>query len=157
MLRVRGLIFTALVPVAIAFFVPRWMDRCVPRWYAGWLMIAPGIGIYLLCLARFLAAGGTPAIFFTRPLRFLIGEEPRAFVADGLYRFSRNPMYVGVLMTVFGQAILFASARLAVYGLVLCGCFHAVVVWLEEPHLRRQSGEPYLQYCRTVPRWVKLF
>lgn len=120
------------------------------------MLIAPGMAIYLLCLVRFLAAGGTPAIFFTRPLRILIGEEPRAFVADGLYRFSRNPMYAGVLMAVFGQAIWFASERLAVYGLVLFGCFHAVVVWVEEPHLRKQNGEPYLRYCRTVPRWVKL-
>ncbi len=155
MLWVRGLIFTALVPAVIAWYVPRRIDPCVRRWDAGWLLIAPGILIYLMCLIRFLSAGGTPAIFFTRPLRFLIGQEPRALVADGLYRFSRNPMYVGVVLAVFGQAILYASPRLALYGVFLCACFHAVIVLIEEPHLRRQNGEPYLRYCRTVPRWIR--
>ncbi len=77
------------------------------RWQAGWFLIVPGALIYLSCLIRFLLAGGTPAIFFTRPLRFLIGEEPKALVADGLYRYTRNPMYVGVLLAVIGQAILY--------------------------------------------------
>lgn len=156
MLWVRGLVFTALVPAVIAFFVPRWIDPCIRRWDAGWVLIVPGTLIYLACLLRFLAAGGTPAIFFTRHLRFLIGEEPRALIATGLYKFSRNPMYVGVVMAVFGQAVLFASARLAVYGVVLFGCFHAVVVLIEEPHLRRQNGEAYGRYCAAVPRWIGL-
>lgn len=150
---VRGLIFTALVPAVIAFAVPRWIDPCVWRWNAGWFLITPGIAIYALCLMRFLAAGGTPAIFFTGRLRSLLGEEPRALVSDGLYRFSRNPMYVGVLLCVFGQAILFESRTLIVYGFVLFLCFHVVVVFFEEPHLRKQNGEPYERYCRAVPRW----
>jgi protein-S-isoprenylcysteine O-methyltransferase Ste14 len=63
-------------------------------------------------------------------------------------------MYVGVLLAVFGQAILFASLRVAVYGVILFGCFHAAVVFLEEPHLLKQNGEPYAAYCRRVPRWL---
>lgn len=154
MLWVRGLIFTALVPVVVGFFIPHWIDPRVRRWDAGWFLIVPGVLIYALCLIRFLAAGGTPAIFFTRHLRFLIGEEPHALVSTGLYRFSRNPMYVGVLLAVFGQAILLGSLRLTVYGLFLLVCFHAVVVLVEEPHLIKQSGESYEQYCREVPRWI---
>lgn len=154
MLWVRGLIFTALVPGVIAFVVPRWIDPCVRRWDAGWLLIAPGIAICLLCLIRFLSAGGTPAIFFTRRLRFFIGEEPRALVSSGLYRYSRNPMYVGVLMCVFGEGILFASIRLAVYGLALFVFFHFVVVLIEEPHLSKQHGRAFREYCKTVHRWI---
>ena len=153
MLWVRGLVFTALVPVVIAYFVPRWIDPCVRRSDFGWLLVVPGVLIYFLCLVRFCASGGTPAIFFTRHLRLLIGEEPRALVSGGLYRFSRNPMYVGVLLCVFGQAVLFASRRLTIYGFVLFFCFHVVVVFIEEPHLLKQNGEPYRLYCRSVPRW----
>ena len=153
MLWVRGLIFTALVPVVVAYFVPRWIDPCVRVWDFGWVLIVTGVLIYTLCLFRFLASGGTPAIFFARHLRFLIGEEPRALVSSGLYQFSRNPMYLGVLLCVLGQAVLFASLRLALYGFVLFFCFHAVVVFVEEPHLLKQNGEPYRRYCRSVPRW----
>ncbi len=146
MLWLRGLIFTALVPVVIAYFLPRWVGYHPAVRFAGWFLIAPGILIYTLCLIRFLAAGGTPAIFFTRPLRFLIGETPNALVAEGLYRYSRNPMYVGVLLTIFGQGLVS-------YGLIVWICFHTVVVFLEEPQLRKQNGEPYDEYRRRVPRW----
>lgn len=160
MLWVRGLVFTVLVPAVVGFFLPSAVD---PRaqfrggfWNAGWLMVAAGTLIYALCLFRFLAAGGTPAIFFTRPLRFLIGEEPAGLVSGGLYRFSRNPMYVGVLLVVFGQAVLFASPPLASYGCAVFIVFHLVVVLVEEPHLRATRGSPYELYCRTVPRWLGL-
>jgi protein-S-isoprenylcysteine O-methyltransferase Ste14 len=89
-----------------------------------------------------------------RPLRVLIGEEPARLVSTGLYRFSRNPMYVGVLLVVFGQAALFASSILVRYGCALFLCFHLVVVLLEEPHLRATRGSSYEQFCRTVPRWL---
>src|SRR5436190_12804283 len=111
---IRGLIFTLLVPAVIGFFVPLWIDSGARRMGGigdvGWLLIVTGALIYLLCLMRFLASGGTPAIFFTRRLRSLLGEEPTSLVSDGLYRFSRNPMYVGVLMVIFGQAVLLASS-----------------------------------------------
>ncbi len=158
MLWIRGLIFTALVPATVGWFLPRALDPHAHRrggvWDAGWVLIAPGAIAYLLCLVRFLAAGGTPAIFFTRPLRFLIGEEPAALVAGSLYRYSRNPMYLGVLLAVFGQAVLFASPVLAAYGCGVFAVFHLVVLFLEEPHLRATRGCSYELYCRAVPRWV---
>ena len=61
MLWVRGLIFTAIVPVVIAYFLPRWLGYHATAWPAGWLLIVPGVLIYAVCLMRFLAAGGTPA------------------------------------------------------------------------------------------------
>jgi protein-S-isoprenylcysteine O-methyltransferase Ste14 len=155
---VRGLIFTALVPFVVAFYAPSRLARLAQAkgglWDLGWLPIAAGIAIYALCLLRFLAAGGTPAIFFTRPLRFLIGEEPRGLVLAGPYCFSRNPMYVGVLLVIFGQALIFASPRLAIYGFAVFACFHLVVVLIEEPHLRETRGESYASYIREVPRWL---
>jgi len=81
------------------------------------------------------------------PLSFLIGEAPAALVSEGLYRYSRNPMYVGVLLTIFGQGLV-------TYGLIVWICFHAVVVLFEEPQLRKQNGEPYDEYRRKVPRWL---
>ncbi len=160
MLWVRGLIFTVLVPAVIALVLPRAVDSGVQRrggvWDAGWLPIAAGTLIYALCLIRFLAAGGTPAIFFTRHLRFLIGEEPGGLVLEGLYRFSRNPMYVGVVLVIFGQAVLFGSPTVAVYGCAVFILFHIVVVFVEEPHLRATRGRSYELYCQAVPRWLGL-
>jgi protein-S-isoprenylcysteine O-methyltransferase Ste14 len=158
MLVIRGLIFTALVPFVVGAWVPSIVDplRRVQGggWNAGWALVAAGATMYALCLVRFLASGGTPAIFFTRPLRGLIGEEPHTLVQGWLYRLTRNPMYVGVLLAVFGQAIVFASRAAAVYGVALWLWFHLVIVLLEEPHLRELYGSAYDEYCRRVPRWL---
>jgi len=160
LLWLRGLVFTLLVPVVVGYYVPSTFlegrHQQPGMWQAGWVLVILGAATYLVCLTQFLAAGGTPAIFFTRPLRFLIGEEPAALVGQGIYRASRNPMYVGVLSAVFGQAILYRSWAVAEYGLFVWLCFHLVVVFLEEPHLRATRGDQYERYCRQTPRWLRL-
>jgi len=158
MLWLRGIVFTILVPAVVGLFIPSAIDpRAQLRggiWDAGWLLVAAGTLAYVLCLVRFLAAGGTPAIYFARSLRLLIGEEPAGLVSGGLYRFSRNPMYMAVLLVVFGQAVLFASPLLAAYGCAVFLFFHLTVVLAEEPHLRAIHGLSYDLYCRSVPRWL---
>ena len=158
MLWLRGLLFTLFVPGVVAIAGPAWIDpsrTLAGRWWgSGWVIVALGVSIYLVCLLRFLAAGGTPMIFFARPLRWLVGEEPRALVTRGLYRVSRNPMYLGVLTTIAGQAVVFASPRIASYLLMVAVTFHLVVVFIEEPHLRRVNGAAYEAYLRRVPRWL---
>ena len=72
----------------------------------------------------------------------------------GLYRYTRNPMYVGVLTVVVGWAVLFGATKLLIYGAVVATCFHSVVVFYEEPHLERVFGEEYVQYKRRVGRWL---
>jgi protein-S-isoprenylcysteine O-methyltransferase Ste14 len=155
---IRGVFFTVLVPGTIALYVPFLMaERLTPRggwWEAGWLVSGIGVVGYLWCFLGFLASGGTPAIFFTRPLRFLLGEEPGRLVQTGLYRVSRNPMYISVLLAIFGQAIRFGSRQVAVYGLLVWLGFHIVVVLLEEPHLSEERGPSYDEYRRRVPRWL---
>ena len=155
---IRGLIFTVLVPGTIAVYIPFQMtERLTPPgglWNAGWFVSAIGAIGYLLCFLHFLASGGTPAGFVTRPVRFLIGEEPPRLVQAGLYRVSRNPMYVSVLLVIFGQALRYRSTSIAEYGFFVWLGFHIVVVLLEEPHLREERGLSYEEYCRRVPRWI---
>lgn len=158
MLWLRGLIFTVLVPCVVGAYVPHVLagSRGLHGgwWQPGWYLIAAGTVVYAVCLLDFLRVGGTPAIFFSRPLKFALGEEPPKVVRARLYRVSRNPMYLGVVMAVFGQALIYASPQIAGYGVFLFLCFHLVVVMLEEPHLRRERGESYREYCRDVPRWL---
>jgi protein-S-isoprenylcysteine O-methyltransferase Ste14 len=158
---IRGIIFTVLVPGTIAVYIPlRMSERLTPRgglWDIGWLLIGAGTLGYLWCFLRFLMSGGTPAIFFTRPVKFLLGEEPGRLVQEGLYRYSRNPMYVSVLLVVFGQALRLPSWPIAEYGLFVALGFHLVVVAFEEPHLREERGPSYEEYCRHVPRWIGIW
>jgi protein-S-isoprenylcysteine O-methyltransferase Ste14 len=77
-------------------------------------------------------------------------------VTDGLYLYSRNPLYVAHVPVLLGWYV--ASGRLAV---LLCAgavaaLFHGSIVLREEPALRAQFGEDYVRYTATVARWIPL-
>ncbi|HTU45769.1 MAG TPA: isoprenylcysteine carboxylmethyltransferase family protein [Bryobacteraceae bacterium] len=158
MIWIRGVVFTLMVPCVIAGLIPQNIlgaAHLEPGWWrAGWLLLFAGVSLYAVCLLHFLVAHGTPAIFFARHLRFVLGEEPPALVRIGPYKFSRNPMYLAVLLVIFGQAILYASRPVAIYGACAFACFHLVVTLLEEPHLRAREGQAFDEYCRRVRRWI---
>ncbi len=106
---------------------------------------AVGVAVVLWCEWDFATFGrGTPF-----PL-----DAPKQLVARGLYRFVRNPMYVGVLLAILGQALWFESAATLWYAMAAALCFHLFVVFYEEPTLRHKFGEPYKQYAKAVPRWM---
>lgn len=108
-------------------------------------MVFVGLALYLACVLPFATLGrGTPA-----PV-----DAPVHLVVVGPYRFVRNPMYLAVLLVIFGQAIIASSAALALYGAAVFMAFVAVVLVYEEPTLRRQFGDQYRAYCARVPRWV---
>ncbi|HET9305991.1 MAG TPA: isoprenylcysteine carboxylmethyltransferase family protein, partial [Candidatus Sulfotelmatobacter sp.] len=69
----------------------------------------------------------------------------------------RNPMYIGVFLVLAGEAFLFRSLHLLEYMAFFCVIVELFVLYYEEPTLRRQFGESYEQYRRTVPRWIPKF
>jgi len=147
----KTLLFTVIVPGTVAGYVPLFVidsDRELwksPLAAIGWTLIVVGTGIYLVCAFDFSATGrGTPA-----PV-----DPPKKLVSGKLYRLTRNPMYVGVLSVVAGEAILFKSSAIAKYWLVVAIGFHLLVLIYEEPTLRGKFGESYREYCGRVPRWI---
>jgi protein-S-isoprenylcysteine O-methyltransferase Ste14 len=65
-------------------------------------------------------------------------------------------MYVAMLLVIFGQAIVFASRAVALYGVGAFLFFHVSVIRIEEPHLRAKQGAAWDDYARRVPRWLGL-
>jgi protein-S-isoprenylcysteine O-methyltransferase Ste14 len=117
------------------------------RW-AGLILIAAGLVVVLEAFARFAWVGlGTPA-----PV-----APTRTLVVSGFYRFVRNPMYIAVMALIFGQAILFGSWGVALYGVAVVAAFHTFVTLYEEPTLRATYGEAYDAYCAATPRWIPRF
>ena len=165
LLTLRAIVFTILIPGAIAGYLPYSISldssnevELGPLRYCGLLVMAVGILFYAASAYFFvIKGGGTPAIWFTKPIRFIIGEEPKTLVFSGLYRFTRNPMYLGIVSTVLGEAIYFEKKALFLYALLLWLIFHFVIIIIEEPHLRRREGEMYEAYCKTVPRWLRFW
>jgi protein-S-isoprenylcysteine O-methyltransferase Ste14 len=108
-------------------------------------LIAAGTSALLWCIWDFGRKGqGTLA-----PV-----DPPTTLVVYGLYRYVRNPMYLGALMVLAGQAILFPSSALVAYVVVWFTFVHLFVVFYEERTLRRRFGAGYERYRQTVPRWI---
>jgi protein-S-isoprenylcysteine O-methyltransferase Ste14 len=61
---------------------------------------------------------------------------------------------MGVALVIIGQAVLFRSLHLLLYAAAMLCIAHIFVVFYEEPTLRRQFGEFYEEYVRSVPRWI---
>ena len=81
-------------------------------------------------------------------------DPPTRLVVVGLYRFVRNPMYVGVLGVVLGWSLVAGSPLLAIYAALLAVGFHLRVVLYEEPVLQRQFGDDWTRYRAGVNRWL---
>jgi protein-S-isoprenylcysteine O-methyltransferase Ste14 len=150
----KTLLFTVVVPGTVAVYVPWALRRnAVPvggaEEWAAISLIVVGIAIYLYTAfwGFALIGGGTPA-----PI-----APTKTLVVRGLHHYIRNPMYVGVLLIVGGQAWLFHSRSIATYLLCLGLGFHLFVLLYEEPTLRRQFGAEYERYCAAVPRWLPKF
>jgi protein-S-isoprenylcysteine O-methyltransferase Ste14 len=81
-------------------------------------------------------------------------DPPRELVVRGLYRYVRNPMYLGVSLIVLGEALLTGSRGLMVYWIIWFLVVNLFVRFYEEPTLRRQFGQSYERYAHAVGRWV---
>ena len=78
----------------------------------------------------------------------------RRLVAQGLYRYSRNPMSLGVFLLVLGEALITHSAHLMYYLQLVLAVQLVHVARSEKRWLCSGFGAQYEQYCNHVPRWL---
>lgn len=147
----RALFAFIALPGMVAFAIPAiWL------WQAGRLHSAHPLGLAVL------AAGTVGLLWCVRDF-YVRGKgtlapwsPPRKLVVVGLYRYSRNPMYVSVLLILLGWAAAFASSGVLVYAALIALAFHLRVVYGEEPFLARKHGAAWQAYVNQVPRWLGL-
>lgn len=143
-------LFTLIVPAVVAGVVPHLMappsqQAPASAVAAGWLLIGVGACGYLWCAVDFVRYGlGTPA-----PV-----AAPDHLVVRGLYQYTRNPMYVSVLLVILGQAALRWSAAVLLYGAFVLVAVSLFIRFYEEPTLTRKFGDAYVRYRQRVPRWL---
>jgi len=82
-------------------------------------------------------------------------DAPQHLVTSGPYRFSRNPMYIGVVTILAGWCTLWVSRALVIYTLLALVAFHLRVLLYEEPRAARQFGPQWQSYRKRVPRWLR--
>jgi len=122
--------------------------RPLPYWTvaqaAGGLLICAGLVPVVHSFVDFIRADGTPVP---------VASPPR-LVVSGPYRYVRNPIYVGFVVILAGEALLFGSLGLLGYTAVAWCVGAAAVRCYEEPILARKFGADYQDYRRAVRAWV---
>lgn len=147
----KNLLFTICIPGTVAVYIPLYITRgrsitSYPVLLSiGIVLLSAGAAIYLRTIWDFATAGrGTPL-----PI-----DAPKRLVVTGLYRYARNPMYIGVITFILGWAGVFNDGWLMLYALSVVIAVHLFVVFYEEPKLIQLFGEEYKSYQRSVGRWV---
>jgi protein-S-isoprenylcysteine O-methyltransferase Ste14 len=148
---------------SVAFFVltPGGVVGLVPWWLTGWrvrdpppgglplqalggVLLLGGLAVLVHAFGRFVAEGrGTPA-----PV-----APTERLVVGGLYRYVRNPMYLGVLAAIVGQGLLLGQLGLLAYAALVWVAVATFVQAYEEPTLHARYGAEYDAYRRAVPAW----
>jgi protein-S-isoprenylcysteine O-methyltransferase Ste14 len=138
------LLLTLAAMVALHRYAPVAQLIVAPYSHAGWLLVAAGVGIAAVAAGAFRRAG-TGIVPF---------DPATALVTEGLYRFTRNPMYLGMVMLLTGVAIALGSVGAFLPIPVFVGIIHAWFIVGEERFLEDTFGESYLAYKRSVRRWL---
>jgi|SRR5215469_7028594 len=137
--------FACLLPYALN----EWhFHQPLPYWavarVAGGLLICAGLVPLVQSFIEFINADGTP----------VPSAAPPRLVVRGSYRYVRNPIYVGFLVVLAGEALLFGSVGLVKYAAVAWCVSAAAVRLYEEPTLARKFGAEYQEYRRAVRAWI---
>jgi len=149
-----SLAFFVIAPGTILVLVPQWITQFhrQPAFFdADWLrtvgaaLIAAGLVPLIHSCAVFAFKGlGTPA-----PV-----APPKHLVVSGFYRYVRNPMYVGLVLALVGEALFFGNVRLIFWAAAFWLMTHLFVIGYEEPALTEQFGKQYETFRGNVPRWI---
>ena len=158
----KSVIFTLFVPGTVVGVIPTLLYFFLQLTiilagfrFIGILFLVTGGLFYLFSVFSFLKQGkGTPMIFFMEKTHKIFGKEPIKLVNSILYKFSRNPIYLGVIIFIFGLGLFLESGSILTWSIIALVIFHLVIVKLEEPHLREKYGAIYREYCKETPRWI---
>ena len=132
-----------------------WLDR-----YRHFPIDGAGAGAFQLALGAIAFVAGVwlfvwgLATFRREDTGIMLQQDATRVVASGPYRFTRNPMYVGLTSSYFGLALFFNAAWPIVFLPVVLIVLTIAVIVREERYMRAHFGQAYDAYCARVRRWL---
>jgi protein-S-isoprenylcysteine O-methyltransferase Ste14 len=158
---VRQQLFAIFVlPFTVLFAIPLFLFL-LSLWVGiPWMILYP-LNLFTLALGFALVAVGLAILYKTNQTFARVGKgtlapwaPPEHFVTVGLYQYVRNPMILGVLLTLIGVAILSGAILIFVWSIGFWVMNHIWFIHWEEPDLERRFGDEYHRYKENVPRWI---
>jgi protein-S-isoprenylcysteine O-methyltransferase Ste14 len=154
MLSLKSALATIVVPGTACLVVPYYILTAVHTPLTAPVSILQIIALFVAGLGLYMVVWVSTAFVRRGQGTPIPINPPTRLVASGLYRYVRNPMYVGALLIILAEAAYFRSAWLVLYALGLWAVLHIALVVFEEPQLKSRFGADYDQYLKTVPRWI---
>ena len=153
-LAIRNVLTIVIFPGTVTIYIPylllkpiNFPDPTSWLWteYLAVLFLLIGVAILLISIWSFARVGrGTLAPF----------DETQKLIVVGLYRFVRNPMYVGVILILLAESWFFMSSALLLYTGLFFLLANVMIIGYEENRLRHKYGDEYRHYCNHVGRWI---
>lgn len=113
--------------------------------HAGVALTVIGASLAIYCAAALLIPGKS------RPAPYDAGG---IFTVAGPYRYVRNPFMLGVILALWGEALITSRIVMMAYAFVFTWSIHFWVIFFEEPALTERFGGEYREYRDAVPRWL---
>jgi protein-S-isoprenylcysteine O-methyltransferase Ste14 len=121
---------------------------------------APTLGGRMLIACLLIFVGLIP--LFESIVRFVVvgrgtlmpAVPTEHLVVSGLYRYVRNPMYLGVVTALLGESLLFRNRHMLIYVAIVWGTMHLFVCLYEEPKLASMFPDEFPVFKQNVRRWL---
>lgn len=138
-------LFTSIIVMCMLHFIaPVVKFNVYPYNLAGCLPLALGIILNLVADAAFKRYRTTVKPF----------EESTALITDGVFRISRHPMYLGMVLILLGIAVLMGSLTPLIVVIAFAISMELVFVKTEERMLEEKFGGVWLEYKKQVRQWI---
>jgi len=111
------------------------------------------IGIVMGFLGFFIFTGST-LLFRINKTTMIPFQDPSFLITNGIYKYTRNPMYLGMLFVQFGIAIYFGSISPFIISFLFIPIMNSRIIQHEEVMLEKQFGESYIIFKNSVRRWI---
>ena len=142
------LVFLGLIGLGVALQRLVWpLTVALPFWprvIAGVVVALGGLRMAVVARVLFTSTGQDPAPWRPSP----------ELLVQGIYRYTRNPMYVGLTLLQLGLGIALGNGWIAALSLIALAIVHFLAVRPEEAYLTEKFGESYVAYKRTVRRYL---
>ena len=110
------------------------------------LILLIGILILIIPVSKFIKSKTT-----IDPIKF---KKVSKLITSGIYKYSRNPMYLGLLMIVISSSILYLNIYSIATPFLFCWWINRFQIKREEIFLKEKFGKEYLLYKTKTRRWI---
>lgn len=138
------IVILVILPILLHYLIPIRIVIFPPYSYFGAVVMLLGLGLMLWAASVFRKAG----------TGFQLEGGGSVLVTTGPFRFSRNPMYLGILIWLIGFAVLLGSLIVFVVPLIVFLLAQFLLIPVEEKRMEQMFGEEYVVYRRRVRRWL---